>query len=204
MSRRTDWQRTMVSWAALTLGALSARAATVDAWRSAEGFQGWQVGPDGLVFDGRAGSSVIAAQPITEERGEITFELVQTYGPWARLQLRFRTTGDEQTYIAAVLEPAQRRLSLLRKEEGRFVDVPDGLASIKPLAARRHRLGYRIEGPRVIVSLDGSDLLDADLKGIPAKGRVGLAAAFAHVEIRDVNVQSAANVNVKGSNIHMN
>ncbi len=181
----------VVALVGLTLGSAVGTAHSSTAWRSTSLSSGWQVAGRAVTFDRRGEGSIIATEAVCEQSGEIGLEFQQNYGPWARLELRFRSAGDEQTYAAAVLEPEQRRICLVRKHEGRFVAVPEGAARVGPLPAGSHRLGYRFEGRSLVISLDGQDLLRADSKGLPTSGRIGLAAAFAHVRIEGPDIQTA-------------
>jgi hypothetical protein len=179
--------------AAATWGAGVPRTSVEADWQSsAYGWGGWRVDGEALLFANlRLPASLISAEPVCEKRGGITFRFRQVFGPGARFELRFRAAGDERDYAALVVGPDAGQLSFVRLANGQPVAALGAAVAVGPLGDTPHRLEYRIDGRRVTAVLDAKDVLRAADAAPSAPGRIGLAAAWAEVEVRDLAVDVA-------------
>ncbi len=175
----------------MAVGAFAAAATTASlhGWRSADGYRGWRAGEGRLVFDRRGEGSLIAAEKMWDRRGRVTIRVRESYGPWARLEVRLRASGDERSYAAIAVEPERGVLTYLRKLDGRIVADATRSEDIGPLApGERHDLAWRVTGDTLVVVYDGRVLFAAE-RAVPMEaGRVGLAAAYVHAELSGLEV----------------
>ncbi len=166
--------------------------ASMDGWRAADLDSGWRADAQqqSLRFDSRWSGSLVSADPVWESRAEISLRILETYDPAARIALRFRSSGDERTCCAAVVEPVRRRLVFERvvdnrpdPEHARVVELPP----VEP--GKSYRLGYRIENRRAVLCFEGRDLITLDGVVPPESGRIGLAASAMRADIAQLDVQ---------------
>lgn len=169
---------------------------SLDGWRSADGLQAWQVDPQAgaLVYADHRPGSLVAAEPCWETAGAAAVRFRKIRGPSARFEMRFRGGGDQRDYCSVVLKPQQRRLELHKITDGRKLepavsksaDLPEGIDWSKP-----HTIGYRIAGRRATLLFDDRQLLSADGVVPTHAGHIGLAVAYAVVEVLDLKLSTA-------------
>ena len=182
--------------------AIGARAAAPDAlpdtnslehWRSPDGLADWRADRQKgtLRFDRQRAGSLVAAGPCWETRGEVTFHLQKVHGRWARLELRFRGSGDGRDYCAAVVEPRPGRVLFEKVADAKPAPAAKAATLSKVDWTAPHKLGYRIEGRRATLFFDGQEVVSADGVVPTHAGHLGLAAAFVHVDLSRLNVETA-------------
>jgi hypothetical protein len=167
--------------------------ASLEGWRASDGGQGWMADSRRgvLVVDRHSPGSLIAAGDGCQKSVGVALRVLQSYDPWARLEIRVRSSGDERSYWAAVVEPERRRVLLECVHDGRRLDDKTKSASIARIETERtYRLGCRLEGTRVVVQFDGRDVLVADGLGPAVRGHVGLAAAGIRAELSELAVET--------------
>ncbi len=79
--------------------------ASLEGWRSAENGEGWHADSRRgvLLVDRHTRGSLIAANASCEKRVQLGFRVLESYSPWARLEIRVRSSGDERSYWAAAV-----------------------------------------------------------------------------------------------------
>ena len=147
---------------------------SLDTWRSWNGFSGWR-GGDALELDTRTESRIISARSFRDSSGSVNVRIGQSVGRWARIELWFRCSTDLRDGYVVALEPARRRLLIEKLRNGRVGQLAAGKTGMEAAPAR---LGYRVDGNRIVATLNGSDLAEATDPELIRAGHLALGGAF--------------------------